>query len=152
MAKKKRKPGNTPRGKRFKRAQRLEAAKSWLPTYEGKDIVKGYRKRYGVDFRCAFTELEMLGVEIDPARKEQILRDVKRQAEIRRQKKLKRATDWKAHSDGRKMITLPYSSATLAMARPMASLGTNARTSGPRTISSNNPFFVILLYLHNQSL
>jgi hypothetical protein len=93
MAKKKRKPDNTPRRKRFKRAQRLEAAKSWLPTYEGKDIVKGYRKRYGVDFRCAFVELEMLGIEIDPARKEQTLRDVERQAEIRRQKKLERAAE-----------------------------------------------------------
>ncbi|MEB2286587.1 MAG: hypothetical protein OZ934_00585 [Anaerolineae bacterium] len=41
MAKKKRKPDNTPRRKRFKRAQHLEAAKSWLSTYEGKDIVEG---------------------------------------------------------------------------------------------------------------
>jgi len=93
MAKKKRKPDHTPRRKRFKRAQRLEAAKSWLPTYEGKDIVEGYRKRYGVDFRCAFTELEMLGIEIDPARKERTLRDVEWQAEIRRQKKLERAAE-----------------------------------------------------------
>ena len=56
MGKKKRKPNPGPRCKRMKRAQRLQSAQSWLPTYEGKDIVKGYRKHYGVDWQCAFTE------------------------------------------------------------------------------------------------
>jgi len=50
----------------MKRPQRLQSAKSWLETYEGNNVVKAYRKRYGVDHNCAFTELEMLGVPIDP--------------------------------------------------------------------------------------
>lgn len=93
MGKKKRKPNPGPHRKRMKRAQRLQSAQSWLPTYEGKDIVKGYRKRYGVDWQCAFAELEMLGVEIDPERKASTLQTVERQAEIQRQKKLERAAE-----------------------------------------------------------
>jgi len=49
MAKKKPKQSNIPRRKRLKREQRLESAKSWLPTYQGKNVFRGYRKRYGVD-------------------------------------------------------------------------------------------------------
>ncbi len=90
MAKKKPRPDNTPRRHRFKRAQRLQSAKDWLPTYMGKDVVKAYRKRYGVDWGCAFAELEMLGVEIDPVRKERTLQGVQQQAEHRRQLKRER--------------------------------------------------------------
>ena len=48
MTKKKTKQSNIPRRKRLKREQRLESAKSWLPTYEGRNVFPGYRKRYGV--------------------------------------------------------------------------------------------------------
>jgi hypothetical protein len=67
MAKKRDKQSNTPKHKSFKREQRLQSAKSWLPTYEGKNVFRGYRKRYGVDWPTALRELEMLGVEVDPA-------------------------------------------------------------------------------------
>jgi hypothetical protein len=100
MAKKKPRPDNTPRRKRFKRAQRLASAPQWLPTYTGKDIVKGYRKHYGVDWQTAFTELEMLGVAIDPARKEQTLQTVQQQAELRRQKKQERLAEQEAAALG----------------------------------------------------
>lgn len=73
---KKRKLNLPPRRKRMKRPQRLESAKSWLETYEGNKVVKAYCKRYGVDFECAFTELEMLGVPIDPDYKERVLEPV----------------------------------------------------------------------------
>jgi hypothetical protein len=63
---KKPKQNQPPRRKRMKRPQRLESAKSWLKTYGGNKVVKDYRKRYGVDFECAFTELALLGVPIDP--------------------------------------------------------------------------------------
>lgn len=35
--------------KQIKREQRLNAAKLWLPKYDGKNIVKGYRKHFEVD-------------------------------------------------------------------------------------------------------
>jgi hypothetical protein len=71
----------------MKRPQRLESAKSWLETYEGNKVVKAYRKRCGVDFECAFTELEMLGVPIDPDYKERVLETVAAQAAAKRQKR-----------------------------------------------------------------
>jgi hypothetical protein len=93
MAKKKGKRSNIPGRKRFKRDQRLQAAKSWLPTYEGKNLFRGYRKRYGVDWPTALRELEMLGVEVDPAYREQVLRTVEEQAEARRRKRLEKAAE-----------------------------------------------------------
>ena len=64
MTRKRRRRRNAPKRKSFNRKQRLDSAKSWLPTYEGSNIVKGYRKRYGVDWPTAFKELEMLGVRV----------------------------------------------------------------------------------------
>lgn len=98
VTKKKPKQRNTPRRKRFKREQRLESAKSWrgslaAPTYEGKNIFRGYRKRYGVDWPTALRELEMLGVEIVPAYREQVLRTVQEQAEARKRKRLEKAAE-----------------------------------------------------------
>ena len=61
--KRKRKNPNTPRHWRMNRQQRLESAKAWLSTYEGKNVVKGYRKRFHVDMLCAIHELQMLGSE-----------------------------------------------------------------------------------------
>jgi hypothetical protein len=93
MAKKKPKQSNIPRRKRLKREQRLESAKSWLPTYQGKNVFRGYRKRYGVDWPTALRELEMLGVEFDPAYREQVLRTVQEQAEARKRKRLEKAAE-----------------------------------------------------------
>src|SRR5579859_1604757 len=89
----KRKPNRSPRRKRFRRAQRLASAKGWLPTYPGNKLFQAYRKRYAVDWQTAFTELEMLGVTIDPAYKDQVLRTVQRQAERKRQQRLDRRLD-----------------------------------------------------------
>lgn len=50
------------------RAARLQSAKHWLPTYTGRDVVKGYRKWYGVSTVCAIMELRQLGVKIDEQR------------------------------------------------------------------------------------
>jgi hypothetical protein len=93
MAKKKPKQSNIPRRKRLKREQRLESAKSWLPTYQGKNVFRGYRKRYGVDWPTALRELEMLEVEVDPAYREQVLRTVQEQAEARKRKRLEKAAE-----------------------------------------------------------
>jgi hypothetical protein len=93
LAKKKAKQSNTPRRKRLKRDQRLRSAKNWLPTYEGKNVFRGYRKRYGVDWPTALRELEMLGVAVDPAYREQVLRTVQEQAEARKRKRLEKAAE-----------------------------------------------------------
>ena len=56
-----------PRHKRLTRQGRLQAAKTWLRSYPGKNIARGYRKHFGVDSLCAIRELRLLGVAIDPA-------------------------------------------------------------------------------------
>ena len=78
------------RRKRFRRSQRRQSARSWLDTYDGKNVVKAYRKRYGVDWPTAFEELALLGVEIDPAYKEAVLRTVQREIDVRREKQRRR--------------------------------------------------------------
>ncbi len=81
------------KGKQRRQAQRLQSAQAWLSTYEGKNVVRGYRRWYGVDWPTAFRELEMLGVTFDPAYKEQALSATERQAEARRQRKQKRSVE-----------------------------------------------------------
>jgi hypothetical protein len=54
-----------PRCKRMGRQSRLASARHWLVKYEGKNVVRGYRKHYGVDLLCAVKELQMLGVKLD---------------------------------------------------------------------------------------
>lgn len=65
MAKKKKNKNLGPRHKRMKREGRLQSAKAWIPTFTGKNIMRGYRARYGVDCLCAIRELEQLGIKFD---------------------------------------------------------------------------------------
>jgi len=90
---KKQKQNLPPRRKRMKRPQRLESAKNWLESYEGNTVVKAYRKRYGVDFETAFTELALLGVPIDPSYRESVLQSVVAQAATKRRKKAERKAE-----------------------------------------------------------
>ncbi|QTL98954.1 hypothetical protein GM661_13790 [Iocasia frigidifontis] len=76
-----------PRRKRYNRKQRLTVAENWVPTYEGKNIVKGYSKWFGVDKVCAIAELELLGYEIDPKYKVQILKQYKAKSKAGKKKK-----------------------------------------------------------------
>jgi hypothetical protein len=87
----KKKKALPPRVKRMKRPGRLQSARSWLPTYSGKNIVAGYRKHFGVDWICALKELEMLGVAIDPIYKQQLLITVENHNTAHRRKKAQRA-------------------------------------------------------------
>ena len=50
----------------MKREGRLQSAKTWLKSFQGDNVVRGYAKWFGVDLICAFKELELLGVELDP--------------------------------------------------------------------------------------
>ena len=62
-----------PRHKRLTRQGCLQAAKTWLRSYPGKNIAQGYRKHFGVDSLCAIRELRLLGVAIDPAYERAVL-------------------------------------------------------------------------------
>jgi hypothetical protein len=47
--------------KQQKREQRKKKAAQWLTTYNGKHVVKAYRKKFNVGIECALRELEELG-------------------------------------------------------------------------------------------
>ena len=48
------------------RPARLQAARHWIPTYTGKNIVKGYKKKFSVDILAAIRDLQELGIDISP--------------------------------------------------------------------------------------
>lgn len=50
----------------MKRSARLQSAVSWLKQCSGKNVLRGYCKHYGVDWRCAAIELKQLGVQLVP--------------------------------------------------------------------------------------
>jgi hypothetical protein len=79
----------TPRRLRMNRAGRLRSAKKWLAAYRGRDVVRGYRKWYGVSRVCAILELRMLGVAIDDQRLAQARLD---EANLARQRAQRRQT------------------------------------------------------------
>lgn len=76
-----------------KRERRLQSAKKWLETYAGKNIIKGYRQRYGVDWKTAFTELEMLRVNVDAEYKKRVLESIESLAAARRRKREEQLAD-----------------------------------------------------------
>lgn len=63
--KKRKNKTSTPRHKRLKRSSRLQAARCWIPEYNGKNLVKGYSNHFAVDKLCAVRELTLLGYKID---------------------------------------------------------------------------------------
>lgn len=69
------------------RPARLQAAKHWLPTYRGGDLVRDYRKWFGVSEVCAVVELRLLGVDIPDARLEQARRNEQARAAHRARRK-----------------------------------------------------------------
>jgi hypothetical protein len=80
------------------RATRLQAAKRWVAEYRGKNLVRGYRKWFGVSDVCAVVELRMLGVGISDARLEQARRDEQARATHRARQTEKHA---RAQSTGK---------------------------------------------------
>jgi hypothetical protein len=88
---KKRIPG--PRLHRLKRSARLDSARAWLPKYEGKKIVHSYRRRYGVDLRCAIAELQMLDVPLDPTYVDRVRTTVENEIKRRAARKKAPSTD-----------------------------------------------------------
>ena len=72
------------------RTGRLQSAARWLTGYERSNVIRSYRKRYGVDWLCAIKELQLLGVKLDPAYIAQLRRTVEEQAKKNREKRLER--------------------------------------------------------------
>jgi len=87
MPKGKKNKASPPRAKDMTRTARMQSAHIWLKKYTGKNIVSGYRKHFGVDWICAFTELETLGIHIDPDYKQKVLKSVDEQRMARERKK-----------------------------------------------------------------
>ena len=79
-----------PRRKSMKRLSRLQAAKHWIPKYDGKNIVRGYKKRFNVDLLCAATELGMLGIKVDSKYVEQLKIEKENRRKINERKKMKK--------------------------------------------------------------
>jgi hypothetical protein len=86
--------------KTLTRARRLQRAKQWIPSYRGKNLVRGYMKWFGVDKVCAIVELRMLGVDIPDARLEQARRGERARAAQRARRKEKYATGTMCDWDG----------------------------------------------------
>lgn len=78
-------------GQTLSRARRLKRAKRWMVSYRGNNLVRGYRKRFGVSEVCAVVELRMLGVDLPDARLEQARRDEESRAAHRARQKEKYA-------------------------------------------------------------
>ena len=76
-----------PRHKRMRRTNRLQVAKHWLPTYTGKNIVRGYARHFAVDLLCAVKELEMLGNQFKLEYIDQLKRTIAGQIEQKQERK-----------------------------------------------------------------
>jgi predicted nucleotidyltransferase len=83
----------SPKHTRLKRKQRLVVAKDWVRTYRGKNLVRGYRKHFGVDWLCAVTELQMLGYHIPEDYIKQLQMDEDRRRKVNEDRRRKREAE-----------------------------------------------------------
>ena len=74
----------TPRRKTLTKKGRLASAKDWIIKYDGKNLISGYAKWFGVDKICAINELKTLGVIIPENLENQIVESLKRRIEQRK--------------------------------------------------------------------
>ena len=87
MAKKRSWKNSGPRHKRMTRPRRLQSAKHWIPTYTGKNLVRGYQNYFAVDQVCALLELRMLGRSIDDEKIDNARQNEQVKAEARKKKR-----------------------------------------------------------------
>lgn len=71
----------------MKRPSRLQAARCWIPKYDGSNLVKGYSKHFGVDKLCAVNELTLLGYKIDEGYVKQLKQSLENQRRINENRK-----------------------------------------------------------------
>ena len=74
----------TPRRKTLTKNGRFVSAKDWITKYDGKSLISGYAKWFGVDKICAINELKTLGVIIPENIENQIVDSYKRRIEQRK--------------------------------------------------------------------
>lgn len=79
-----------PRRKRLNRGKRLHAAREWVATRGGRDLVREYARWYGVSDVCAALELRMLGIDVPDARLEQARRKEQNRAANRARRRRSR--------------------------------------------------------------
>ncbi len=79
----------TPKRKTLARKGRLDSAKDWITKYDGRNLISGYAKWFGVDKICAINELKTLGVIIPENLENQIMESHKRRIEHRKEAKAK---------------------------------------------------------------
>jgi hypothetical protein len=58
------------------REKRLHLAKEWMTAYTGKNMVRGYAKKYRVDLLTAIADLRLLGLPITTKYEEAVKRTV----------------------------------------------------------------------------
>jgi len=87
MGRKKKKRSLGPRRKRIRRPARLASARTWLPTYHGQNIVRGYARWYAVDLLCAIKELRLLGVQVSEEYEARIRESMEQRALARRKRR-----------------------------------------------------------------
>ncbi|WP_144056533.1 hypothetical protein [Rhodopirellula europaea] len=78
----------------MKRATRLASAQSWLPEYTGKNVLRGYCKHFGVDWRCAAIDPEYL-----TQRETAEATEIRRRKERKQQRELKESARWHPYTD-----------------------------------------------------
>lgn len=90
----KRKSQKEPQRKRMKSEARLASAKAtdWVKNYSGKNIVRSYRKWFGVDFLQAISELRKLGVTVSDGYETQIRKTIEQKSLKKRKKKGEKQT------------------------------------------------------------
>lgn len=89
---------STPRHKRLSRPSRLDAAKHWIAHDPGTNVLRGYRKHFGVDLECALKELALLGITFDAQHNSQWRQSLHAQHEHRRRRRQAQAlTDVNAY-------------------------------------------------------
>jgi len=73
----------------MKRAGRLQSARAtgWVEAFQGKNIVRGYARWFGVDHLCAVKELRALGVSVPREREDQLRVTARNKAIARREAK-----------------------------------------------------------------
>ena len=83
-----------------KREIRLRKARQWALTYEGKHIVRDYRKRFNLDPTCAMKDLSAIGV-LSPEKLEQMKKAEAARLEQRRREREKKAMEemWDNYPD-----------------------------------------------------
>lgn len=72
-----------------KREVRLPHAKKWIKTYRGKNLIKGYAKKFHVDKLCAVKELRILGIEVSAECEKRVVMSIEARKKQRLAIKLK---------------------------------------------------------------